>query len=507
MRYVAGGDLKTLLSNSGPLDVERALTLLGPIALALDTAHAHGLVHRDVKPANILLQRSSAGEVEHVYLTDFGIAKSTAFGGTLTAAGASVGTVGYMAPEQMEARRVSAQTDVYALAVTLYECLTGRIPFQRELAEGVRPPVGPLEPVSAMRPEVPGALDQAIAKALSRNPADRQPTCDLFLQACRDAVAERGPQLAGAATATVSSAPSSPAASVQQPPESVQDASRHPRGPWLAGHRRRAALLVALAAIALAAVVIALTSGSGAPPGRLSDSALYQVPTNHVTGAGQATVRLNGNKAAVSVTTSGLDNDAELVHLIHIHGGGKGRCPPASAAHLHNGHLAISTTDGINYYGPPVQALTTHGDTSVGSILAFHRFLSGGNLHYTRTIVLPPEVAAEIRRSNAVVVVHGTDYDHSGIYSGVLDPSELNKGVPGTATAPALCGPLRAAQNAGADSHSRGRARIYTALLQSSAGEGSVAHGLPNGEIFFCHLGAALAAPAEARRTGIAGRA
>ena len=521
MRYVAGGDLKTLLNDSGPLDVERALALLGPIALALDTAHAHGLVHRDVKPANILLQRSSAGEVEHVYLTDFGIAKSTAFGGTLTAAGASVGTVGYMAPEQMEARRVSAQTDVYALAVTLYECLTGRIPFQRELAEGVRPPVGPLEPVSAMRPEVPGALDQAIAKALSRNRADRQPTCDLFLQACRDAVAGLAGQLADGATATVSSAPSSPAASVQQPPESVQDARGHPRGPRLAGQRRRVALLVALAAIALAAVVIALTSGSGAPAGRLSDSVLYQVPTNHVTGAGQATVRLNGNQAAVTVTTSGLDNDAELVHLIHIHGGGKGQCPPASAAHLHNGHLAISTTDGINYYGPPVQALTTHGDTGVGSILAFPRFLSGGNLHYTRTIVLPPDVAAEIRRSKAVVVVHGTDYDHTGIYSGVLDPSELNKGVPGTATAPALCGPLRPARNATADSQPRGRTRIYTALLHSSAVEGSVAQGsaaqggvaqggvaqgLPNGEIFFCHL-SALAVPAEARPTGIAGAA
>ena len=521
MRYVAGGDLKTLLNDSGPLDVERALALLGPIALALDTAHAHGLVHRDVKPANILLQRSSAGEVEHVYLTDFGIAKSTAFGGTLTAAGASVGTVGYMAPEQMEARRVSAQTDVYALAVTLYECLTGRIPFQRELAEGVRPPVGPLEPVSAMRPEVPGGFDQAIAKALSRNPADRQPTCDLFLQACRDAVAGLAGQLADGATATVSSAPSSPAASVQQPPESVNDARGHPRGQRLAGQRRRVALLVALAAIALAAVVIALTSGSGAPAGRLSDSVLYQVPTNHVTGAGQATVRLNGNQAAVTVTTSGLDNDAELVHLIHIHGGGKGQCPPASAAHLHNGHLAISTTDGINYYGPPVQALTTHGDTGVGSILAFPRFLSGGNLHYTRTIVLPPDVAAEIRRSKAVVVVHGTDYDHTGIYSGVLDPSELNKGVPGTATAPALCGPLRPARNATADSQPRGRTRIYTALLHSSAVEGSVAQGgaaqgsvapggvaqgLPNGEIFFCHLGA-LAVPAEARPTGIAGAA
>src|SRR5262249_28158929 len=154
------------------------------------------------------------------------------------------------------------------------------------------------------------------------------------------------------ATATATAAASSPTPALQSP-ESAQDARHHPRGPGRAGQRRRAALLVVLAVAALAALVIALTSGSGAPPGRLSASALDQVPANHVTGAGQATVRLDGNQAAVTVTTSGLDNDAELVHLIHIHGGGKGQCPPASAAHLHNGHLAISTTDGIKYYGPP----------------------------------------------------------------------------------------------------------------------------------------------------------
>ena len=84
MRYVAGGDLKDLLKTSGPLEPERALALLMPVALALDAAHAHGLVHRDVKPANILIQRSAAGDVEHVYLTDFGIAKSASAIGRLT---------------------------------------------------------------------------------------------------------------------------------------------------------------------------------------------------------------------------------------------------------------------------------------------------------------------------------------------------------------------------------------------------------------------------------------
>ena len=198
MRYVAGGDLKALLSDSGPLDSSARSLCSGRSRSALDTAHAHGLVHRDVKPANILIQRSTAGAIEHVYLTDFGIAKSASFSGALTGAGASIGTVGYMAPEQLEGREVSAQTDVYALAVTFYECLTGRIPFQRELAEGIRPPVGAVEPVSPVRPDLPLALDGVIAKALSRSPVDRYPTCEQFLRACRDAVegqsAEQAPR-------------------------------------------------------------------------------------------------------------------------------------------------------------------------------------------------------------------------------------------------------------------------------------------------------------------------
>ena len=538
MRYVAGGDLKTLLSDAGPLDPERALALLGPIALALDTAHAHGLVHRDVKPANILLQRSTAGAIEHVYLTDFGIAKSTSFGGALTAAGASIGTVGYMAPEQLEAREVSAQTDVYALAVTLYECLTGKIPFQRELAEGIRPPVGLLEPVSAVRPDVSPALDRAIAKALSRNPADRYPACDLFLSAGRDAVHDRAPAADDRATATATAlsakdptAPPWPATDagrseqapgpsdqrdrpvgrahaeapvppVEQAQAPSREARREPRRPSFAGRRRYAALL-ALVVVAGAAIAVALTSRSSTPPGKLSSSALEQVPTNHVTGLGEATLRLNGNHAAVTLTTSRLDNGAELVHLIHIHGGGKGQCPPASAARLHNGHLAISTTDGINYYGPPVQALTTRGDTGVGSILAFPRFPSGGNLHYTRTIALPQNVIADIRRNDAVMVVHGTDYDGSGIYSGVLDPSELNKGVPGTATAPALCGPLLATRSAAGPSPGASkRTALYTASLRGSAPLSA-----PSREVFFCHPGGALATLPLTRRARIAGTA
>jgi hypothetical protein len=489
MRYVAGGDLRDLLTTSGPLEAQAALALLMPVALALDAAHAGGLVHRDVKPANILIQRSASGEPEHVYLTDFGIAKSASFDGALTAAGGSIGTVGYMAPEQLGGGEVTPQTDVYALAVTFYECLTGRVPFQRELAEGIRPPLGPLEPLSAVRPDLPGALDEVFATALARDPKERHPTCERFLCDCVEILGDgRAVANVDARALTLTAAPQiahspDPAESaLEQPPAGSGRANgRHP-SKGLARYRRHAALLIALIAGGVAAVVI-LTSSSGTQKGKLSLSPLAAVPLNHVRGSGEATVRLSGDKALITVTTQGLDNGAELVHLVHIHAGGKGECPPPSAARLHNGHLAISTTDGINYYGAPVQALTTRGDTSVASILVFSRFPSGGSLRYRRTIVLPAGVAAEIRRDNAVVVVHGTDYDGTGIYSGVLDPSELNKGVPGTATAPALCGRLVSAQNAASAKPGSGDGGLlYAARLAVDAGAG-----LPR-ELFICSI-------------------
>jgi hypothetical protein len=225
------------------------------------------------------------------------------------------------------------------------------------------------------------------------------------------------------------------------------------------------------------------------------------VPTNHVTGSGHVTVALKGDVATVTLTTNGLDYNESLGHALHIHGGGKGQCPPASAARRHNGHLSISTTDGINYYGAPVQALTTSGDTSTSSILAFSRYPTGGTIRYTRTINLPPPVVAYIRQNNAVIVVHGTDYDHSGIYSGVLDRSELNKSVPGTATAPALCGALSGPQKAAAlNPGSRSHTVLYTASLLVTAAQAEA-----SSEMFNCQV--AEVAPAVQRRRRSSARA
>ena len=294
---------------------------------------------------------------------------------------------------------------------------------------------------------------------------------------------EGEPVLADAATRA--------AAAQQAPPASTKP--DHDDVGGKVKHRWYAVLLIALIGGVVAVVVLA--SSSSTQTGKLSSSALAPVPTNHVTGSGSATVRLSGDVAAVTVTTNGLDDDAALVHAMHIHAGAKGECPPASAARLHNGHLTISTTDGINYYGPPVLALTTRGDTSPASILTFPRFLTGGTLHYSRTITLPASVAADIRRNNAVVVVHGIDYDGTGIYSGVLERSELNKSLPATATAPALCGRLIGSQQvAGLRPRSRGHALVYSASLTVNTASALT-------EAFLCHVGEGGAVEGEVRRS------
>jgi serine/threonine-protein kinase len=521
MRYVPGGDLKALLASSGPLEPERAISLLTPVANALDAAHSHGLVHRDVKPANILIQQSESGRVEHIYLTDFGIAKSLTSVSGLTRAGGLIGTVDYMAPEQSHGRDVSGATDVYALATVFYQCITGRVPFERELASGAWPPGdGALEPPSSLRSDLSVALDGVIAKALATDPDERYESCRQFLSDCSDALAARG---RAGADETVAGGGETVAVAPEPAPTGAGGGGQPPRGgardPWpppsepvpvasgAAPAASRAApaggsgpssrrLLYAGLALALVAAVVAVvllsSSSSSSKKGTPANSALDQVPTNKVTGSGSATIHLNGDVASVTLTTNGLDYEESLAHALHIHTGGKGICPPAAAARQHNGHLAISTTDGIKYYGPPALSLTTQGDTSPSSILVLARYPSGGKIRYTRTITLPASVANAIRENNAVVVVHGTDYDHSGLYSGVLERSELNKSFPATATAPALCGPLVISKTT-ASVGSRRHAPSYTAALTVNPASA-----------FICEADEALAAVVPPRRRGLA---
>jgi predicted Ser/Thr protein kinase len=187
MACVEGSDLKTLLAEEGRLDVRRALRILGQIGSALDAAHARGLVHRDVKPANILV-----ADGDRAYLSDFGVVKELAGNGT-TRTGSFIGTIEYCAPEQIEGQEVDGRADVYALACVLYECLTGEPPFRRpsEVAILNAHLHTPPPKLSRKAPDLPAALEPVISKALSKSPLDRYATCGELIAAARGAAAER----------------------------------------------------------------------------------------------------------------------------------------------------------------------------------------------------------------------------------------------------------------------------------------------------------------------------
>jgi serine/threonine-protein kinase len=175
MRYVES-DLKQLLGRDGPLSLAKTLSVVGQVGSALDTAHARGLLHRDVKPANILLDSASEpGGVPHAYLADFGLTKHLESRSGITASGQFVGTIDYMSPEQIEGRDVDGRTDIYSLGCVLFECLAGTTPFRRETEVAVlwahmrdEPP-----PVTELRPELPGAVDLVLARAVAKDPAHR----------------------------------------------------------------------------------------------------------------------------------------------------------------------------------------------------------------------------------------------------------------------------------------------------------------------------------------------
>ncbi len=578
MDYVHGTDLREVLVKYGPVEPTRAVDLLERLASALDAAHARGLVHRDVKPANILISVQD-GE-EHAYLTDFGLARKADTVTGLTAKGLMVGTVDYMAPEQVTGEHTDARTDIYALGCVFYEMLTGEVPYERDNSVATL-----FAHVHAPPPRLEGELSQryrgftpVLETAMAKDPAGRYLSAGDF---ARDAAAALSgnarhvrPTIVGTGEAAPLAGPnttadlaqpdeitspihpaegavptqptkvSPPAASAPPPPPEVPAPAGRPAlapddpeealaagspstlvpsggrevppssvgaaggggrgGNGAASPRNRyrlpglAALVVIIGAVI---AVIVVTSGSSSkragtsssassnatrpskPAGQPFASTEAPVPTNRVTGSGKATVQLNGDLATVSVDTQSLFAGA---HLLHIHAGARGVCPPASAAHLHNGHLSISTGDGLPFYGPVVESLTTRGDTSGRSLLAFPRYPSTGDIRYTRPIKLPPGVAGAIRAGNAVVIVHGIDYNHNGVYDNGLDRSDLNPAFPGEETAPGLCGTLRAATKTGSGPRAQTTGATFSAVLHRSYI--AVAARPDEGFVLLCHL-------------------
>nr|WP_063818105.1 serine/threonine-protein kinase [Herbidospora sakaeratensis] len=216
MRYVDGGsDLRKLVQSNGPLPVARANHLFSQIASALDEAHANGLVHRDVKPANILVTGN-----DHVYLTDFGLTKSSSADTGLTSHGHFMGTPRYVAPEQIRGLPVDGRADGYAFACVVYEALAGLPPFQRdtELALLYAHVSHDPPPLTPYRPDLPHTVNQVLSRALSKSPLDRYPTCTAFVSALRDAISGTEGDLPSPISGPRQSWPSQPPGTVHQNP-------------------------------------------------------------------------------------------------------------------------------------------------------------------------------------------------------------------------------------------------------------------------------------------------
>ncbi len=240
MRYVRGEDLAARLRRAGPLGVREAAAIVAQLAAALDAAHAAGLVHRDVKPANVLL-----AEDDHVYLTDFGVARDTRATSGVTRTGHWVGTLDYVAPEQIRGERIDHRADVYSLGCVLCQALTGQVPFPRESDEGrlwAHLHAVPPRPSAAAR-GVPRAFDAVVARALAKDPGERWQTAG-DLGAAVLAARDGRPLPAGSAATT--------------------RRGHRPRGsrPWQRAAGRRT-LAVAAAAVAVGGAGAAILASGG----------------------------------------------------------------------------------------------------------------------------------------------------------------------------------------------------------------------------------------------------
>ncbi len=275
MRYIEGTDLQRL--GDGPLGPGRAARIVAQIGTALDAAHAKGLVHRDVKPANILIADPDGDE--HAYLSDFGIARPVAAGEGLTRTGAWVGTVDYMAPETIEGRTIDARADVYSLGCVLFHALTGQAPFpgksevSKMWAHLNEPPPTP----SAFAGGLPPDLDTVVQRAMAKEPNERYPSAGDLGQAAL-AAATGGPEPATAGTVAIGEA----ARGIKGPltPPTASDVP--------SGRRRWQLLAVGLvAATAVAAGAIVLTGGENAesPAAELPYVAGEAVPLGAALGA------------------------------------------------------------------------------------------------------------------------------------------------------------------------------------------------------------------------------
>jgi streptogramin lyase len=312
MDLIDGTDLRGLLRREGRLEPEHAAAIVAEVAAALDAAHQRGLVHRDIKPGNVLIE--DAGRGERVFLTDFGLARLVEATTGVTATGAFVGTLDYVAPEQIRGERVDARSDIYALGCVLFELLTGNAPFAarddkvaKMYAHLQEEPPG----LRVLRPELPGELDLALRRALAKDPADRPPSAGDFARAVSAAAFGQATAETERSVATGAAAPEpataetdagsapivhAPTAEATEAIAAAEPPVRRAPPPVPPKREMRHLLLAALGLVAVGVLAVVLLAGGGDEDGEEGSTTTSEQPA-----AGTPTVKARVAEARVPV--------------------------------------------------------------------------------------------------------------------------------------------------------------------------------------------------------------
>jgi DNA-binding beta-propeller fold protein YncE len=357
MRWVEGTDLRSVIVGEGRVDPERAVAIVEQVAAALDAAHRNGLVHRDVKPANVMLTTTHGQE--HVYLTDFGLTKKASSNTALTRTGFFVGTPDYMAPEQIMGERADARSDVYALGCLLFHALTGRPPYDRghEVAKMYAQVHDPPPSVVEAVPGTPAGLDAVITRALAKAPDERFPSAGDLGRAARAAlsgavpsVPERNLATGLAAPQPAESAATAPGAAGTAPPEAEPTAP-----PEAAPTAPHAAAPATTPVSGPTAPPAANTAPPAASPAETTPPA---GPTSSPTAPPRERPRPRGRAIALGAALA-VGAVAGILAATGVFSGGEEESPPEVVATINAGN----GPDGIAVEGNMVWVSNSRGNT------------------------------------------------------------------------------------------------------------------------------------------------
>jgi serine/threonine protein kinase len=361
MRYVVGTDMDSLIRRERVLMPDRAVAIVAQVGAALDAAHGRGLVHRDVKPANILIAEEYAEE--RAYLTDFGLTKNLATDAHLTKTGQMVGTLDYVAPEQVLGRTVDGRADTYALACVLYRAVTGRVPFgQASDAAKMRAHLNEPPPSAAKAsPAVPTDLDFVIRRGMAKRPEDRYASSGDFAAAARAAIGTPGPALGRASSDATQPDPTvvDPLVPAQRVPvgaEAKRSSSWPPGG-------RRAAYGAGVVLVLVVGAIIALVAGGGggkrSSAREASSSTASTAATTTATQPTTSTSTVDAQAAAYHAQVSQITPRLNRI-FGHLPNGHDFLKPIFSRTALADAARVRGIADSLNALSPPPQLLTDH---------------------------------------------------------------------------------------------------------------------------------------------------